>query len=99
MSVDIALERDTKFKLDRPKKYCVVFLNDDYTPMDFVIQVLMEIFHHDEMKALAITMSIHNTGKGVAGIYTHEIATQKATETVMIAKKFKHPLRAIVEPE
>ena len=66
-----------KNKLQKPKKYKVVFYNDDYTPMDFVAQVLMQLYHKDKETAVAITLMVHNEGRGIAGTYSKEIAETK----------------------
>jgi ATP-dependent Clp protease adaptor protein ClpS len=92
-----AVDTETKIKLKVPSLYKVVLLNDDYTPMDFVIQVLMEIFNKPAEEAYQLTMDVHKKGKGIAGTYTKEIADQKAFETNTVAKNYKHPLKAQLE--
>lgn len=88
----------TKPKIKTPDLYKVILKNDDYTPMDFVVQVLVEIFAKSREEAVKIMMYVHNNGQGVAGIYTKEIATQKAQETIYTARQFGYPLLATVEP-
>jgi ATP-dependent Clp protease adaptor protein ClpS len=92
-----ALDTQTVTKLKTPSLFKVVFLNDDFTPMDFVIQVLNEIYNKSEAEAYAITVAVHQTGRGVVGTYTKEIAEQKVYETKMAAMTYQHPLKAIVE--
>jgi ATP-dependent Clp protease adaptor protein ClpS len=75
--------------------YQVLLLNDDYTPMDFVIAVLVQLFNKTEEEAYTICMNVHNNGKGVAGVYTKEIAETKVTETLRAAQSHGHPLVAI----
>lgn len=82
-----------------PGKYKVIILNDDTTPMDFVIALLMHIFKHEEPRAKEITMQIHNEGSGVAGIYTYEVAEQKGVESTTLARQNGWPLAIKVEEE
>ena len=85
--------------LQPPKLWKVVFLNDDKTPMDLVIYLLTSIFKHDEARAREITMEVHNTGSGIAGIYTFEIAEQLGIEATKIARSNGSPLKIQVEQE
>lgn len=89
----------TKQKVRAPDMYKVILLNDNVTPFDFVIQVLMAIFNKDEKVALEITRSVHEIGHGIAGIYTYEIASQKHLEVRAIADANGFPLQTVVEPE
>lgn len=90
---------DTEIELQEPKKYKVILLNDNYSTVEFVIQVLMQIFKKNLEEATAITMSIHENGRGVCGIYTYEIAQTKVAEVRANARKAEFPLKAIVEEE
>lgn len=92
-----ALETQTTTKLKAPSLYKVVLLNDDFTPFDFVIRVLGEIFDKTYAEADVIAQQIHSQGKGVVGTYTKEVADQKVYETSSAAKRFGHPLAAKVE--
>lgn len=85
--------------LKEPSKYKVVFLNDDHTPMEFVIEVLMYIFHHDAKRSHELTMQVHEKGSAVVGVYTYEIAEQKGIETTALAKQAGYPLHVKVESE
>lgn len=85
--------------IKEPSKYKVIILNDDKTPVDFVIALLMGVFKHDENSALKITLKIHNEGSGVAGTYNFEIAEQKAVDATMLARNNGHPLVIKVEEE
>ncbi len=85
--------------LHEPNKYHVIFMNDDYTPMDFVISILVDIFHHTNDTANELTQLIHDKGKAVVGTYTHEVAEQKAIESTAMARSAGHPLNVTVEPE
>lgn len=85
--------------IKKPTLYKVIFNNDDVTPADFVINLLIAVFHHDEMRATEITTEVHNTGRGCAGIYTFEVAEQKHHEATFMARQQGHPLNINVEPE
>ncbi len=89
---------EVKIKTVKPKMYQVIFLNDDFTPMDFVTAILQQIFNKSQPEAIAITYEIHHHEKGVVGIYTREIAEQKVYETMENANLSGHPLVAITEP-
>lgn len=86
-------------KLKEPKKFKVIILNDDHTPMDFVVALFVDIFRHGQDAAIALTMKVHAEGSAVAGIYTYEIAEQKGLEATQIARDFGHPLVIKVESE
>jgi len=90
------LEKD-EVKTKRPSMWNIVFYNDDYTPMDFVEFVLKAIFHMSTLDALALTLAVHTKGKGIAGTYTFEVAEQKQSEVLLMAKVEEHPLRVEVE--
>lgn len=94
---DTAVHTKTKSKLKPPSMYKVVLLNDDYTPMDFVVAVLMQLFEKSEEEAMAIMLHVHNQGRGVAGIYTFEIAKQKQDDTHRAAKQHQYPLKVTLE--
>ena len=93
----IKTEPKEKLKLKEPEKYDVVFLNDDVTPMEFVIKVLMQIFHKTSDQANKITMHIHEKGKGIVGTYLYEIAEQKGIETTVLARDEGYPLQVKVQ--
>lgn len=101
MSVDTKIETNEQVvvAVQPPKLWKVVFLNDDKTPMEFVVDVLMQIFKHDEERAKELTLEIHNTGSAVAGIYNYEVAEQKGLETTHSAKANGFPLRVTLEEE
>lgn len=86
-----------KIKVKKPNFYKVVFLNDDYTPFEFVIMVLEQIFHHSTASALLLAQEIHKQGKGVAGTYIFEIAEQKQEDTIKLARMAEYPLRVVLE--
>lgn len=99
MSTDTQLQERTSIKISPPKKFKVIFLNDDSTPMEHVIDLLIKIFGHNEKSATDVTLEIHNTGSGIAGIYSFEIAEQKAIEATNISRSSNYPLRVQVEAE
>ena len=94
---DLATER--KSKLEKVRRYKVLFHNDDYTTMEFVIDVLMKFFHKSETEATHIMLSVHHKGHGVAGVYTKDIAETKVAQVTDYAKEQGMPLRLSVEPE
>ena len=83
--------------IKEPGMYKVTFFNDSVTPMEFVVQVLKEIFKHNIDRAEAIMQQIHQNGQGVAGIYTYEIAEQKGVETSVLARESGYPLQVKVD--
>ncbi len=99
MAHEIEYELDLEQDLEEPKKYKVLLLNDDYSTMEFVIEILKTIFRKTNDESVAITMNIHNNGKAVCGIYSHEIASTKVAQVKHNAKKAKFPLKAILEEE
>jgi ATP-dependent Clp protease adaptor protein ClpS len=82
-----------------PKKFKVYLLNDDYTSMDFVIDILTNIFHKNQQEAQQIMLEVHNNQKGLCGVYTHEIAETKVAQVISQAKENSFPLKAIMEEE
>ncbi len=93
------VETENDFDILSPGLYKVVLQNDDHTPMDFVIALLMHDFKHNEASAKTVTMQVHNEGAGIAGIYPHEIAEQKGVEGTMLARQNGYPLVIRVEEE
>ena len=86
-----------RVKPKRPSLYQVILLNDDFTPMDFVVQLLNDLFLHTYEESMAIMLEIHHLGRGIAGIYTREIAVEQSEEAMKIAKANKYPLITTVE--
>jgi ATP-dependent Clp protease adaptor protein ClpS len=99
MTTEIKIQEKIVVALQPPKLWKVVLLNDDKTPMDLVIEILTSVFKHDEKRAAEITMEIHNTGSGIAGVYTFEIAEQRGIEATNIARANGSPLKIQVEQE
>jgi len=94
---DLATER--KRKVEKVRRYKVVFHNDDYTTMEFVILVLMKFFHKSETEATHIMLSVHHKGHGIAGLYTKDVAETKVAQVMSYAKEHNMPLRVTAEPE
>jgi len=85
-------------KVKEPEEYRVILLNDHYTSMDFVVEVLMVIFHKDFQNAQKIMLDVHKKGKGMVGMYPWDIAATKTEQVHAAARKNEFPLRCIVEP-
>ena len=99
MSTEIEVKEKITVQLAPPALWKVIFLNDDKTPMELVIELLTGIFKHTESKAKEITLEIHETGSSIVGIYPFEIAEQKGIEATTIARQNGSPLRITVEQE
>ncbi|MES2878483.1 MAG: ATP-dependent Clp protease adapter ClpS [Pseudomonadota bacterium] len=93
----VVLERRTQ-KVKPPQMYQVVMLNDDYTPMEFVVVVIQEFFNKDLQAATQIMLKIHLDGKGVCGVYSKDVAATKVDQVLEAANKAGHPLKCISEP-
>jgi ATP-dependent Clp protease adaptor protein ClpS len=89
--------QEAKPKLKRPPLYKVILINDDYTPMDFVVHILEIFFALDRHTATRIMLEVHTRGKGVCGIYTHEIAETKVSQVNSYAREHQHPLLCTME--
>ena len=99
MSTEIEVKEKITVQLAPPALWKVIFLNDDKTPMELVIELLTGIFKHTESKAKEITLEIHETGSSIVGIYPFEIAEQKGIEATTVARQNGSPLRITVEQE
>lgn len=97
MSVDFELKEKNSIELKRPKKYKVVMYNDDFTPMDFVVEILMNIFHKNHDDAVNIMMNIHHGTKAVIGIYSYDIAVTKSKQAVSLARENGYPFQVEAE--
>ena len=87
----------TKTQTKRPNLYRVLLLNDDYTPMEFVVHVLERFFNKDREAATRIMLHVHHHGIGECGIFTYEIAETKVTQVMDFARKHQHPLQCVME--
>ena len=94
---DNVATKEAKPILKRPPLYKVILLNDDYTPMDFVVRVLEIFFGMDEESATQIMLQVHLQGKGICGTYTHEVAETKVVQVNDYARENEHPLMCIME--
>ena len=96
---DLGVALKSRPKVSKPSMYKVVMLNDDYTPMEFVVLVLMEIFRKTAEDATKIMLQVHQKGAGICGVYTYEVAETKVSQVMSLAKKNQHPLQLQVEKE
>ena len=94
---DVVVERRTQTKTKKPSMYKVILLNDDYTPMEFVVHVLERFFNKDHEAAQRIMMHVHQNGVGECGVFTYEVAETKVTQVMDFARKHQHPLQCIME--
>jgi ATP-dependent Clp protease adaptor protein ClpS len=92
------LER-AKHETKKPELFKVLLLNDDYTTMDFVVEILENVFHKQPAEAFRIMMAVHTQGKGLCGVYTHEVAETKVATVIELARENGFPLLAVMEPE
>lgn len=99
MANEYEIELEDELELEEPKKYKVFLLNDDYSTMDFVIDILLKIFRKSLEEAEKIMLNIHNNGKEVCGIYTYEIAATKVAQVKSLAREKGFPLKAVMEEE
>jgi ATP-dependent Clp protease adaptor protein ClpS len=93
------VKEETTIKLKLPKMYHVILNNDDYTSMEFVVEVLVKIFHKNATEATIIMMDVHEKGKGVVGVYTYDIAMTKSIQVEEMATEREFPLRVSIEEE
>lgn len=93
---DVAVQ-EAKPALKRPSMYRVVLLNDDYTPMEFVVEVLETFFNMDREKATQVMLTVHTQGKGICGLFTRDIAETKAAQVNQYSRECQHPLLAEIE--
>jgi len=89
----------TKPKTKKPSMYKVLLLNDDYTPMEFVIHVLERFFGKSEEEATQIMLHVHTKGVGICGVFTYEVAETKAAQVMDLARQNQHPLQCSIEKE
>lgn len=85
-------------RLAPPPMYQVVLLNDDYTPMDFVVRVLQQVFHKGGEEAERIMLQVHHEGRGICGIYTRDVAATRVDAVLRLAHADQHPLQCLMEP-
>ena len=90
---------ESKPKTKKPSMYKVLMLNDDYTPMEFVVHVLEQFFGKNREEATQIMLHVHRRGVGICGVYTYEVAETKVTQVVDYARRHQHPLQCTLEKE
>jgi ATP-dependent Clp protease adaptor protein ClpS len=95
--IEEGIELESKRKVSTPSLYKVFLLNDDYTTMDFVVLILENVFHQPPVEATRIMLHVHKNGKGLAGIYTREIAETKVSEVHEMSQKNNFPLKCTME--
>jgi ATP-dependent Clp protease adaptor protein ClpS len=96
---DVVTERRTQTKTKKPSMYKVILLNDDYTPMEFVVELLKVVFHKPHAEATRIMLHVHQNGMGVAGVYPFEIAETKVKTVDELARENQFPLKCTMEKE
>ncbi len=89
----------SRTKTKKPAMYKVLMLNDDYTPMEFVVHVLERFFAKNREEATRIMLHVHQRGVGICGVYTYEVAETKVTQTMEFARKHQHPLQCTLEKD
>lgn len=98
-TTDIQLDEKIKVNITEPARWKVILLNDDTTPMEFVIDILVEVFKHSTDSARDVMLQVHETGSGIAGIYSFEIAESKAVDATNQARTNSYPLQLKLEEE
>jgi len=98
-TTDIQLDEKIKVNITEPARWKVILLNDDTTPMEFVINILVEVFKHSADSARDVMLQVHETGSGIAGIYSFEIAESKAVDATNQARTNSYPLQIKLEEE
>lgn len=96
---DVGLVTKTRARTKKPSLYRVLLLNDDYTPMEFVVFILERFFNRSTEEATRIMLHVHQKGVGVCGIYTFEVAETKVAQVLDLAKRHQHPLQCVMEKE
>ena len=90
---------EPKTRTAKPPFYKVLLLNDDYTPMDFVVLILKQVFHKPHEDAIRTMLEVHSAGAGTCGIFTRDVAETKVDQVVAIARRNEHPLQCVMEKE
>lgn len=96
---DVGLATKTRAKTQKPPLYKVMLLNDDFTPMEFVVHVLERFFNITHEAAIEVMLTVHNKGLAVVGVFSHEIAETKVTQVMDLARQNQHPLQCVMEKE
>ena len=90
---------EAKPRLKKPRMYRVLLMNDDYTPMEFVVTILRKIFRLTEEQSVQLMLKVHTEGSGVCGVFTAEVAETRVREVLALAREHQHPLKCTMEPE
>ena len=97
MDTEVKDKTTSEIDIKKPSRYQVILYNDEKTPMEFVIELLINIFNHTHDSAEIITMGVHTEGKGVAGVYYYEVAEQKVQESILVSRSAGFPLSLDIE--
>jgi ATP-dependent Clp protease adaptor protein ClpS len=97
VQIDTIEHQETSLKIQKPKKFKVIFFNDDYTPFEFVEAILQEVYKKNESEAQALAYKVHQNGKAIIAIYPKEIAETKQNLTIRVAQQQGHPLQCEIE--
>ena len=93
----IGVVEKTRTRTRRPSMYRVLLINDDYTPMEFVVEILEHIFHKSREEAVAVMLNVHQSGVGVCGVYSFDVAETKVAQVDALARQHEHPLQCTME--
>lgn len=97
METDIVIKQKNKIKIKKPKQYKVIMYNDDYTTMEFVINILANVFNKNLLEAEKIMLDVHQKGQGIAGVYPYDIAVTKVATSISMAKEEGFPFKLTIE--
>jgi ATP-dependent Clp protease adaptor protein ClpS len=97
--IEYGLSTQTRVRTKKPSLYRVLLLNDDYTPMEFVVFILERFFNRSREQATRIMLHVHQKGVGLCGVYTYEVAETKVAQVLDLAKRHEHPLQCVMEKE
>lgn len=97
MDTEVKDKTTSEIDIKKPSRYQVILYNDEKTPMEFVIELLKNVYNHTQEQAESITLSVHKDGKGIAGIYYYEVAEQKVQESILISRSAGFPLSLDIE--
>ncbi len=98
-SIELGIATKTRIQTKKPSMYRVLILNDDYTPMEFVVLILERFFHKSREQATRIMLHVHQKGVGVCGVFTYEVAETKVAQVMDLARRNEHPLQCTLEKE
>ena len=97
--IEYGLSTQTRVRTKKPSLYRVLLLNDDYTPMEFVVFILERFFNRSREQATRIMLHVHQKGVGLCGVYTYEVAETKVAQVLDLAKRHEHPLQCVMEKD